>query len=122
MKSAIDTSIGNSLRAIRLEKGLSQSALAERICQPQSRVSKLECALRPMRMWELFLLAPALDIEPEELACRICRDVIADASCWQLPYALVPKRSRKRRSTTEGTRRLTSEPSEASSRTTEEET
>lgn len=56
------------LVATRLRQGLTQVDLANRLSKPQSYVSKLERGERRIDLIELFQLAAALGISPQDLA------------------------------------------------------
>jgi predicted transcriptional regulator len=58
------------LRQIRLEAGLRQVDMAERLGQPQSLVSKYESGERRLDLLELREVCKAAGISLEEFACR----------------------------------------------------
>ncbi len=58
------------LRTARLEAGLSQHELAERLGEPQSFVSKYESGVRRLDLLELRQIAVALDISLTSLVQR----------------------------------------------------
>lgn len=59
------------LRQIRLETGFRQVDLAERLCQPQSFVSKYESGERRLDILELRKICSAMGIALEEFVSRL---------------------------------------------------
>ena len=60
----------NILRQMRIEAGLRQIDVAQRVGQPQPFVSKYESGERRLDLVELRLLCEAMDTSLEELARR----------------------------------------------------
>ena len=60
----------NILRQMRIEAGLRQIDVAQRVGQPQPFVSKYESGERRLDLVELGLLCEAMDTSLEELARR----------------------------------------------------
>lgn len=58
------------LRRLRLESGLTQADLAERLCKPQSYVSKLESGDRSLDVIEVRQLCLACGVSFERLIRR----------------------------------------------------
>lgn len=59
--------VGLRIRALRLERGLTQEELAVRAGLSQSHVSEHETGARVPKLPTLFRIARALDVEPGEL-------------------------------------------------------
>lgn len=59
--------IGNNLRRIRLEKGLSQQDLANRCDVERAKISRIENAAEDFMLSTLLELATALDVHLTEL-------------------------------------------------------
>ena len=62
-----DKVIGDQLRTLRSERGLTQLQVAQMLDVPQSHISKLESGARSLYFSELFSYAQALDSTPDEL-------------------------------------------------------
>jgi transcriptional regulator with XRE-family HTH domain len=63
-----------TIAAARLDAGLTQAELANRLGRPQSFVSKTETGERRLDFVELVDLAEALNIEPKTLVAKILVD------------------------------------------------
>lgn len=59
--------IGKKLRAIRLERGLRQTEIAQALGKPQSYVSKIESGEKSLHLYEAFDYAKALGMTSEQL-------------------------------------------------------
>ena len=59
--------IGNNLRNIRLEKGLSQQDLANRCDVERAKISRIENATEDFMLSTLLELATALEVNIDEL-------------------------------------------------------
>lgn len=77
MNNATNRIVGNQLKALRLECGLTQLQVADRISSPQSVVSKLESGARSLYLSELFTYAHALDTTPRSLFCETLHALVA---------------------------------------------
>jgi len=62
------------LVAARKTAGLTQQQLADRLCKPQSFVSKYETGERRLDIPEFIQLSRCLNIDPAELIRRITRN------------------------------------------------
>jgi transcriptional regulator with XRE-family HTH domain len=60
-------SLGENLRAARVDRELSQEAVAERSGVPQGEISRIERGLRDPRVSTVLLLAKAVEVAPGEL-------------------------------------------------------
>jgi transcriptional regulator with XRE-family HTH domain len=58
------------LKGIRLEKGLTQTELAERLGKPQSYISKFESGERKLDFVEVMELCAVLGVRPEFLVAE----------------------------------------------------
>lgn len=63
--------VGRRLAAVRVEHGLTQQALADRMRRQQPYVAKLELAEHRMDVADLASIAAALEIPVGELAARL---------------------------------------------------
>lgn len=70
----------NTLRAIRLESGLSQVILAERLGVPQSRISKAESGQRRLDYVELRAWLLELGSDPVQFSRRVEAQLSAQSS------------------------------------------
>ena len=59
--------MGRRLAQLRVERGLTQRALAERIGKPASFVGKVELAERRLDVLDVLALAEAYELPPEQL-------------------------------------------------------
>lgn len=66
-KSAAGELFGAHLREVRLKRGLSQQALAERVGVPQTHVSAMEVGIKFPNLLTVLRLAAALDCKVTEL-------------------------------------------------------
>ena len=85
------------LRALRLERGLSQEEVAERAGMAASTLSRLESGARRLALDHLTPLAGALGVEVGDLlapatATRACARTLADRRRHRHPPALAPAR------------------------------
>ncbi len=69
----IDVALGEILAKIRLDKDLSQEALAEAAGLHRTYVSQLERGLKSPTVRCLFAIAEALDTTPEEVLGEVQR-------------------------------------------------
>lgn len=63
--------IGNVLKLIRKDRGLSQEEIAGRTGLDRTYISMLERNIKQPSITTIFLLAEALDIKPSELVIEI---------------------------------------------------
>lgn len=63
--------VGDCLRNMRVETGLTQMQLSERLGKDQSYVSKIETGERSLHLHELFDYAHALEIPLDEITSTI---------------------------------------------------
>lgn len=129
MDTESDMVIGRMLREMRCERGLTQLEVADSLICNQSFVSKVEAGKRSLHVSEIYAYATALDCDVQECVERIGNALMEDSPVRPLPGADRypsarddPKRDLSASSTTGGTRKLTSVPSRASSRTIDDET
>ncbi len=59
--------VGRRLARLRVERGLTQRALAERIGKPPSYVGKVELAERRLDVLDVVGMAEAFELPPEQL-------------------------------------------------------
>lgn len=59
--------VGNRIRALRLDRSLTQERLAERAGLDRQAVNRIEGGLASPRLDSLFLIAGALDVSPADL-------------------------------------------------------
>jgi transcriptional regulator with XRE-family HTH domain len=59
--------LGARLRELRLKRGLSQSALAERVGVPQTHISAMEVGIKFPNLYTVLRLAVALECKVTEL-------------------------------------------------------
>lgn len=64
-------SVIQAVQAARSEKGLTQTALAERLGKGRSFINKIENLERRLDILEFIAIAQALDIEPRDLIDRL---------------------------------------------------
>lgn len=69
-RAAID-----AIKAVRIERGLSQTEIARRVGKPQSFVSKIENFDRRLDIVEFLAVADALEVSPEKLL-KVVRDAM----------------------------------------------
>ena len=74
LRSPLHLALMTVLRAARLEAGLTQAQLAERMDRPQSFVAKIEVGERQLGVVEFVGYAEALGLTPPELLARIISD------------------------------------------------
>ena len=55
------------IKAVRVDRGVTQRELARRLCKPPSFVNKVEFLERRLDILEFVALARALEITPEEM-------------------------------------------------------
>ena len=67
LRSPLHLSLMNALRRTRVEQGLTQAVLAERMRRPQSFVAKVEVGERRLDVVEFIEYAKALGVAPEDL-------------------------------------------------------
>lgn len=67
----MNQAFGKTLRKVRLEKGLTHEALAERASLHPTFISLLERGGRMPSLNTLFLLAKALDMVPSDLVAKV---------------------------------------------------
>lgn len=72
--------IGRRLAAVRLDHGLTQAELADRLQKPPSYVAKLELAERRLDLFDLCGLAQALGLAPSQLLIRLIPEEPASAA------------------------------------------
>ena len=65
--------IGKSLRSMRLDTGLTQTQVAEKMQKPQSYVAKVEMGERSLHLYELFAYAQALGSSPQKIVSDIAK-------------------------------------------------
>lgn len=63
--------IGTCLRQLRIDGGLTQNELAEKLGKPQSYVSKIEMGERILYVSELFAYSDALDLSSQDVLASI---------------------------------------------------
>jgi transcriptional regulator with XRE-family HTH domain len=63
-----DAAIGARLRALRVERGVSQEDVASRLNIAQTSVSRIEAGTRPLRLTEALAVAALLRVGLDELA------------------------------------------------------
>ena len=92
--------MGNVIRTLRQERGLTQSELARQVGVPQSRLSRIETRQRPVSAALLAGLAGTLGVSVEELYLQAGlvpgREPVADPRCRQLQrlFLSLPERNR----------------------------
>ena len=59
--------IGKKLRELREERGLRQTAVAEKLKKPQSYISKIESGEKSLHLYEVFSYADAIDVPRGEM-------------------------------------------------------
>lgn len=74
LRSPLHLALMTVLREARLEAGLTQAQLAERMDRPQSFVAKIEVGERQLGVVEFVGYAEALGVTPPELLARIIFD------------------------------------------------
>lgn len=67
------------LKSARLEKGLSQEAVAERLLRPQSFVSKVESGERRLDVLDFLQWSQAIDVDPLSLISTLAEDLTGKA-------------------------------------------
>jgi transcriptional regulator with XRE-family HTH domain len=72
-----DAIVARLLRSMRTDNGLSQSALAERLGEPQSYVSKYESQQRRISVAQFVRITDALGIEAEEAIRQLKEEMLA---------------------------------------------
>ena len=63
--------IGQRLKQLRKDAGLSQVQVAERLGKPQSYVSKIEAGTKSLHLYEVFSYADALGVARAELLAAV---------------------------------------------------
>lgn len=71
MYEIADRLVGKVLRKLRMESGLKQNQVADRLGTSQSMISKFESGERSLHLGEVYAYAEALDTSPQ----RILREV-----------------------------------------------
>ncbi len=73
MDVAANKKIGKKLRELREERGLRQTAVAERLHKPQSYISKIETGEKSLHLYEVFTYADAIEVPRGEMLGEIER-------------------------------------------------
>lgn len=74
--SRADVAVSSYLKQLRLSRGLSQNALAERLGESQSFISKYENAQRKLTIIEFVHIVRALDAVPSEVISEMDERII----------------------------------------------
>ncbi|NEY12153.1 XRE family transcriptional regulator [Bifidobacterium pseudocatenulatum] len=74
--SRADVAVSSYLKQLRLSRGLSQNALAERLGESQSFISKYENAQRKLTIIEFVHVVRALDAVPSEVISEMDERII----------------------------------------------
>lgn len=67
MNIEANKTIGQCLQRLRIDAGLTQVQLAEKLGKPQSYVSKVEMGERSLQVYELFDYSKALGLMPTKM-------------------------------------------------------
>lgn len=67
MNIEANKTIGKCLQRLRIDGGLTQIQLSEKMGKPQSYVSKIEMGERSLQVYELFDYSEALGLMPQEV-------------------------------------------------------
>lgn len=71
----VEQTVRQTIRRFRIEQGLTQAQLAERLGVHRDTVSRVETGKRALELGEFFEWADALGVSSEELFQAICQAV-----------------------------------------------
>lgn len=71
MNIEANKTIGKCLQRLRIDGGLTQIQLSEKMGKPQSYVSKIEMGERSLQVYELFDYSAALGLPSEEIIKKL---------------------------------------------------
>ena len=83
MDMVVNKVIGQCLRHLREQSGLTQNQVACRLRVTQSEISKVESGERSLRFCDIFPYAGALDIKPEKLYLFVRNILLGDKDLAQ---------------------------------------